>query len=197
MWHLPSLFPKSKTLHYAYSRGSSSPRVDAGYRQGDYSIMILDHPAISCESVRDRRPRASAAPWRQTPRVSSLFWMETNPGLACLGPRVQHLGRFQRGTSLQQDSTNPGAPRGQEWNSRTGNWLRTDLPRQLPASVRLAPLLTHVRAAGTQNLCEEFKIPSELASLSSENAKCHFKKKAGWRWRACLCPPHTPLQTNH
>lgn len=153
-------------------------------------------PSAASQSGTDGRGPLQL-PWRQTPRVSSLFWMETNPGLACLGPRVQHLGRFQRGTSLQQDSINPGAPRGQEWNSRTGNWLRTDLPRQLPASVRLAPLLTHVRAAGTQNLCEEFKIPSELASLSSENAKCHFKKKAGWRWRACLCPPHTPLQTNH
>lgn len=163
---------------------------------GKATTLILDHPAISCKSVRDRRPRASAASVKADPQGVVLDGDKSRTGL--LGSKGATLRTFPARYISAARLHQSGSPqRGQEWNSRTGSWLRTDLPRQLPASLRLAPLLTHVRAAGTQNLCEELKIPSELASLSSENAKCHFKRKAGWRWRACPCTPRTPLQTNH
>lgn len=152
----------------------------------------------------DRWPRASAASVKADPQgVLLVLDGDKYPRTGLLGSKGATLRTFPTRYISAARLHQFGSPqRGQEWNSRMGNWtglfwLRTDLPRQLPASVRLAPLLTHVRAPGTQNLCDELKIPSELASLSSENAKRHFKKQAGWRWRARLCTPRTPLQTNH
>lgn len=89
---------------------------------------------------------------------------------------------------------------GQEGSPTPGSWLRRDLPRQLPASAKLVLLRTHMGTAVSRALPPSLGWTQDSYGAGTTrwlNAKCLFKKKAGWRQRAHPCPPLTRFCTNH